>query len=67
MRRDHDSEGLQVMVRVRPPISTEVKLNTVVTASGGVSVSVQTIRHRFNVLMIVFLMKIVNKVMFLKQ
>ncbi len=40
MRRDHDSEGLQVMVRVRPPISTEVKLNTVVTASGGVSVSV---------------------------
>jgi hypothetical protein len=37
----NESEGLKVMVRVRPPISTEVKLKNVVLASGGQSVNIQ--------------------------
>eukprot|EP00605_Chrysophyceae_sp_TOSAG23-4_P000944 GSChrysophyteH1.ASY1.ANO1.1044.1 assembled CDS len=42
MPRDMIKEGLQVMVRVRPPISSEVKLQNVVSESGGVSVSVSS-------------------------
>jgi len=42
MPKDNDAEGLKVFVRVRPPISTEVKLGNAVTASGGCNINVSS-------------------------
>ena len=40
--KDKENEGLKVFVRVRPPISSEVKLGNAVTTSGGSSISVKS-------------------------
>ena len=42
MPKESDTEGLKVFVRVRPQISTEVKLTNAVTTSGGVNVCVSS-------------------------